>query len=387
MSRITYSVVLRVPMYWSNYALEELCLPLTARTSVGVQAEPAYVHSCVQTQGADDPTVTESKSTHGSGNLAAAASLSPGTSAAIHSPSPRRYVSLKVQTDSDMWMTEAAGLAVKPVRVPMTDELTSNQASEVGRSLSPMELDSMPSSRHVSSAPTVSPNEKETVTTSTTPHERKSLPPPSPTSSIASSSGGQDMQLSPVVSRSSSTVIKAAESVPLLSTAVASQTSNHDTAPFVGSQHIRTQRPTTSQTSSHYLRADTESQKLVMAYSLDSLQRNQQKQHTALTSVSSHSPYVPARVRYCIYRWPVIKCAWFSLSRLLYLDRRGYLPLPQALYLPRFQVIKVLNTLLETPFLTHHRSLQKTGNRIQTLHSCLEFRPGYILMPLHQAAR
>jgi hypothetical protein len=366
-------------MCWSNYTLEELCLPPTARTSVGVQAEPAYVHSCVQTQGADDPTITESKSTHGSGNLAAAASLSPGTSAAIHSPSPRRYVSLKVQTDSDMWMTEAAGLAVKPVRVPMTDELTSNQASEVGRSLSPMELDSMPSSRHVSSTPTVSPKEKEAVTTSTTLHERKSLPPPSPTSSIASSSGGQDMQLSPVVSRSSSTVMKAAESVPLLSTAVASQTSNHDTTPFVGSQHIRTQRPTTSQTSSHYLRADTESQKLVMAY--------QQKQHTALTSVSSHSPYVPALVRYCIYRWPVIKCAWFSLSRLLYLDRRGYLPLPQALYLPRFQVIKVLNTLLETPFLTHHRSLQKTGNRIQILHSYLEFRPGYILMPLRQAAR
>ena len=359
-------------MCWSNCTIEELSLPPTTRTSVGVQAEPAYVHSCVQTQGADDPAVTESKSTHGSCNLATAASLSPGTSAANHAPSPRRYVSLKVQTDSDMWMTEAAGLAVKPVRVPMTDELTANQASEVGRSLSPMELDSMPSSRHTSSSPTVSPKEIEIVTTNTIPYKRKNLPPPSPTSSIASSSGGQDMQLSPVVSRSSSTVIKATESVSSLSTPVASQTSNHDTAPFVGSQHIRTQRLTTSQTSSHYSRADTESQKLVM----DSLQRNQQKQHTALTLVSSHSPYVPARVRYCIYRWPVIKCAWFSLSRLLYLDRRGYLPLPQALYLPRFQVIKVLNTLLETPFLIHHQSPQKTGNRIQTLHSYLEFQPG-----------
>lgn len=376
-----------MPICWSNCTIEELCLPPAARTSVGVQAEPAYVHSCVQTQDADDPTVTESKSTHGSGNLAATASLSPGTSAAIHSPSPRRYVSLKVQTDSDMWTTEAAGLAVKPVRVPMTDELTANQASEVGRSLSPMELDSIPSSRHASSSPTVSPKEMETVTTTTTPHKKQNLPPPSPTSSIASSSGGQDMQLSPVVSRSSSTVIKATESVPSLSTAVESQTGNHDTTPFVGSQHIRTQRPIASQTTSHYFRADTESQRLVMAYSLDSLQRNQQKQHTALTSVSSHSPYVPARVRHCIYRWPMIKCAWFSLSRLLYLDRRGYLLLPQALYLPRFQVIKVLNTLLETPFLTLHRSLQKTGNRIQTLHSYLEFRLGYILTPLRQAAR
>lgn len=284
-------------MCWSNCTIDELCLPPTARTSTGVQTEPSYVHSGVQTQDADaNSTVAEAESTHGSGNLTAAASLSSGASAAIHSPNPRRYVSLKVQTDSEMWMMKAAGLAVEPVRVPMTDELTVNQASEVGRSLSPMELDSMPSSRHTTSSPTVSPNEIETVTTDATPRKRKNLPPPSPTSSIASSSGAQDMQLSPVVSRSSSTVIKATESDPSLSIAVASQTSNHDTTSSVGPKQIRTQRPPTSQTSSRYLRADTESQKLVMAYSSDSLQRNQQRQHTASTSVSSPSCYVLARV-------------------------------------------------------------------------------------------
>lgn len=296
-------------MRWSNRNTEELCLPSTARTSAGVQTEPFYVHSCVQTLDAENLTVTEAKSTHGSGNLAATASISPGTSAAVHSPNPRRYVSLKVQTDSEMWMTKASGLAVKPVSVPMTDELTAvNQTSEVGRSLSPMELDSMPGSRHASSSPTVSPKEIETVTTDATPCKRKSLPA-SPTSSIASSSGAQDMQLSPVNSRSSSTIFKATESVSALSTAVASQASNHDITPFVGSHHNRAQRSTTSETFSHHPRPEKDPRKLVIASNLDSLQKNQQRQYTALTSVSLHSHYVPARVRYCTYRGPMIECA------------------------------------------------------------------------------
>jgi len=291
-------------MRWSNRNTEELYLPSTARTSAGVQTEPFYVHSSVQTLDADNPTVTEAKSMHGSGNLAATASISPGASAAIHSPNPRRYVSLKVQTDSEMWMTEAAGLAVKPVSVPMTDELTTvNQTSEVGRSLSPMELDSMPGSRHASSSPTVHKEIDTTITTNTTPRKRKSLPA-SPTSSIASSSGAQDMQLSPVNSRSSSAIARATESVSALSTAVASQATNHDITSFVGSHHTRTQRSTTSETFSHHPRPETDPQKLVM----DSLQRNQQRQYTALTSVSLH-PRVPARVRYCIYHWPIIECA------------------------------------------------------------------------------
>ena len=289
-------------MRWSNRNTEELCLPSTARTSAGVQTEPFYVHSGVQTLDTDNPTVTEAKSTRGSGNLAATASISPGASAALHSPNPRRYVSLKVQTDSEMWMTEAAGLAVKPVSVPMTDELTAvNQTSEVGRSLSPMELDSIPGSRHASSSPTVSPKETETAAT---PCKRKSLPA-SPTSSIASSSGAQDMQLSPANSRSSSTIFKATESVSALSTTVASQASNYDITPFVGAQHIRAQRSTALETFSHHPRPETDPQKLVMASNLDSLQRNQQRQ---LTSVSLHSR-APARVRYCIYRWPMIECA------------------------------------------------------------------------------
>ncbi|KAF8352225.1 hypothetical protein F5887DRAFT_19417 [Amanita rubescens] len=286
-SHVSQSMPPRMRRAWTKKlevspSIEELYLPSTARTSAGVQTEPFYVHSSVQTLDADNPTVTQAKLTHGSGNLAATASISPGASAAIHSPNPRRYVSLKVQTDSEMWMTEAAGLAVKPVSVPMTDELTAvNQTSEVGRSLSPMELDSMPGSRHASSSPTVSPKEIDTtITTNTTPRKRKSLPA-SPTSSIASSSGAQDMQLSPVNSRSSSAISRATESVSALSTAVASQATNHDITSFVGSHHIRAQRSTTSETSSHHPRPETDPQKLVM----DSLQRNQQRQYTTLTSL------------------------------------------------------------------------------------------------------
>ncbi|KAK2460668.1 hypothetical protein APHAL10511_007138 [Amanita phalloides] len=293
-SRVSQTMPPKMRRAWTKKlevspSIEELS-PM-ARTSIGVQARPLYVHSSVQTQDSGDSAITATDSTCSSGIFAQTAALSPGASAAVRSPNPRRYISLKVQADSDVWLKDVASPAVHPFCAPPTDELSAiNQNSKGRRSLSPMELDSAPSSRLPTSSPTVYTKEMEIGLPSETSHENHPLPPLSPSSSIASSSGAQDMQFSPVDSRSSATIAKMTESISSSVIAAGGQEDNYEAARFI------TPRPkngthgcTTPQSPSHYPCANGTPEQASIICSLEPSQKNRQKQYAALTS----SPVMP----------------------------------------------------------------------------------------------
>ncbi|KAF8626320.1 hypothetical protein AX15_004984 [Amanita polypyramis BW_CC] len=289
-SRVSQTMPPKMRRAWTKKlevspSVEELSSPSTSRTSIGIQAEPLYVHSCIQTQVANNSIATGTEPIYDSGNFPGKVSLSSGDSAAASVSSPRRYVSLKVQTDPDVRLTEAARLADRSVH-GMTPNDTSviNQESEFGRSLSPMELDSSPCSREASSSPAVSAKQIEIDA-----QGDQFARPPSPSSSIASSSGAQDMQLSPVGSRSSSTIIKVTSPIP-------PQANGSYPAYSIGTHsksHV--QNSAVSQLSPHYSNLNATSQPLSMSYGLDFSQKASQKQGDILTLVSSAPKIISSR--------------------------------------------------------------------------------------------
>lgn len=285
-SRVSQTMPPRMRRAWTKKlevspSIEELSTPSTMRTSIGVQVEPLYIDSGVQTQAVDESNAAATESTYDPGNFATTTSLSSGASAAVHSSNHRRYISLKVQTDPEMWLTEAASLAVCPVHAPVIDEFsTANQGNDVGRSLSPMELDSTPSSRRASPSPSVSSKEIKAASVKATSHKPPPVPLPSPSSSIASSSGAQDMQLSPVNSRSTSS-IRVEKTMPPIPITTENQETDSDITRLVTAQPIiHAQDPIVSPYAPH---ANAMPRSLSTAYSLDS---SQQKERDGITSVS-----------------------------------------------------------------------------------------------------
>ncbi|PFH53593.1 hypothetical protein AMATHDRAFT_171530 [Amanita thiersii Skay4041] len=180
-------------------------LPSVLHASVAVQVEPLYTSRSTQALETPGAVIAKAYATSGVGNFPETSLSRPRISTAVQASDVRRYVNSEVQTDPE---GPGVSLSVTDKIGPHTGSTTYREVDRE-RSLSPMELDSSPSSPEVS--PPVFPKLIEDVSAVATP---LNIPlPPSPTSSIASSSGAQDMLMSPVDSRPSSS-IKILEQMP-----------------------------------------------------------------------------------------------------------------------------------------------------------------------------
>ncbi|KAF8638838.1 hypothetical protein AX17_001896 [Amanita inopinata Kibby_2008] len=193
--------------------------PLAARTSVAVQTEPLRVSSSsVQVQAVNKSVFTQTESISEIPSHTENASLPVCNPTMVRASNPRKHVNSIVQTDAFMYPTQDVDVSVRSSGEPPSGDFIDGRHERQGcrrdRSLSPMELDSSPGSI-VASPAIESRRQLEGLSTGIELCDRQ--PPPSPSTSIASSFGAQDMQMSPVDSRPSSTLIKVAEAVPPLS--------------------------------------------------------------------------------------------------------------------------------------------------------------------------